>query len=77
MGISSTSGCSVADGPSSNFCLLPLGVANFLTLGVWGDATTLPVTLGPLVVFFASHTTRSKVGEEEVVLLRFPLISVV
>jgi hypothetical protein len=66
----------MVDGLSSNFLLLLLGVDNFFTLGVWGDATTLPMILEPLPVFFSCHTTRSRVGDEETLLLRFPFIDV-
>lgn len=72
----STSGCFAAGVLSSNLLLLLRGVDNFFVFGVRGDTTTFPVILEPLPVFFSCHTTRPRVGDDEIVLVRFPLIGV-
>jgi len=70
------SGCFMVDG-LFNLLLLLWGVDNFFAFGVWADATTFPLTLVPRPVFFSCHTTCSYVGDEEIVLFRFPFISLV
>ena len=69
--------CFMVDELSSSFLLLLLGVDNFFAFGVHGDATTFPVILVPLPVFLSCHTTRSRVGDDEAFLVRFPFICVV